>query len=90
LIVAKLSKKNIPFDKSETILEKFCGKVRIITKLFFTSSPMTYAEKIGLFFTIASFGVILSPISLSEADPYHIKGIFEEVKNSIPINRRFE
>jgi hypothetical protein len=38
-----------------------------------------------LFFTIVSFSVILSPISLSDADPYHIKGIFEEVKDSIPL-----
>jgi hypothetical protein len=46
---------------------------------------MTTAEKIGLFFTIVSFGVILSPISLSDTDPYHIKEIFEEVKDSIPL-----
>jgi hypothetical protein len=81
-----LSKENISSDRSEHVFEKFCGKIRIITaNLFSSSSPTTTAEKIGLFFTIVSFSVILSPIALSDVDPYHIKGIFEEVKNSIPL-----
>jgi hypothetical protein len=86
LIIANLSKGDIPSDRFEHVFEKFYGKIRIITgNLFSSSSPMTTAEKAGLFFTIVSFGAILSPISLSDADPYHIKGILEEVKASIPI-----
>jgi len=85
LIIANLSKRYSPSDRTEPIFEKFCGIIRIITNRFYSSSPMTTTEKIGLFFTIVSFGVILSPISLSDADPYHIKGMFEEVKDRIPI-----
>jgi hypothetical protein len=83
--MANLSKENISVDGSKKVFEKFFAKIRIITNLFSSSSPMTTAEKIGLFFTIVSFAVILSPISLSDADPYYIKGIVDEVKNSIPL-----
>lgn len=86
MILGNLSKENISFYRSKHVFEKFYGTTRIITaKLFSSSSPMTTAEKIGLFFTIVSFCVILSPISLSDADPYHIKGIFEEVKDRISL-----
>lgn len=86
MILGNLSKENISSYRTKHVFEKFCGATRIITaNLFSTSSPMTTAEKIGLFFTIVSFCVILSPISLSDSDPYHIKGILEEIKDSIPL-----
>jgi hypothetical protein len=86
LILGNLSKENILSEESKHIFEKFCGTARIIAaNLFSSSTPITTTEKMGLFFTIVSFGVILSPISLSDTDPYHIKGIFEEVKKSIPL-----
>ena len=28
---------------------------------------------------------MLTPIAMSDSDPYHLKGIFEEVKDSIPL-----
>ena len=46
---------------------------------------MTTADKVGLMFTIIAFGVILTPIALSDTDPYHLKGILEEVKDSVPL-----
>jgi hypothetical protein len=36
-------------------------------------------------FTIIAFGVILTPIALSDTDPYHLKGILEEVRDSVPL-----
>lgn len=85
MIIANFSKGNIPSGRFEYVFEKFYGRIRIITNLFSSSSPMTSGEKAGLFFTIVSFGVILSPISLSDADPYHLKGILEKIKASIPL-----
>ena len=86
MIIANLPKRNISSDRFGYVFEKFCDKIRIITaNLFSSPCPITTAEKVGLVFTVVSFGAILSPISLSDADPYHIKGIFEEVKGSIPL-----
>jgi len=64
----------------EEIKDEF-GK--ITTYLVSSSSPMTTADKIGLMLTIIAFGVILTPIAMSDSDPYHLKGILEEVKESI-------
>jgi len=50
---------------------------------------MTSTDKVGLVFTIIAFGVIISPIALSEADPYHLKRIAEEVKDSVPLLEDF-
>jgi len=66
----------------EEIKDEF-GK--IATYLVSSSSPMTTADKIGLMLTIISMGVILTPIAMSDSDPYHLKGILEEVKDSIPL-----
>ena len=66
----------------EEIKDEF-GK--IATYLFSSSNPMTTADKIGLMLTIIAFGVMLTPIAMSDSDPYHLKGILEEVKDSIPL-----
>ena len=66
----------------EEIRDEF-GK--IATYLFSSSNPMTTADKVGLMFTIIALGVILTPIALSNSDPYHLKGILEEVKDSVPL-----
>jgi len=66
----------------EEIKDEF-GK--IATYLVSSSNPMTTADKIGLMLTIIAFGVMLTPIAMSDSDPYHLKGILEEVKNSVPL-----
>ncbi len=66
----------------EEIRDEF-GK--IATYLFSSSNPMTTADKVGLMFTIIALGAILTPIALSNSDPYHLKGILEEVKDSVPL-----
>ena len=66
----------------EEIKDEF-GK--IATYLFSSSNPMTTSEKVGLMFTIIAMGVILTPIAFSDSDPYHLKGILEEVKGNVPL-----
>ena len=66
----------------EEIKDEF-GK--IATYLVSSSNPMTTADKIGLMLTIFAFGVMLTPIAMSDSDPYHLKGILEEVKDSVPL-----
>ena len=66
----------------EEIKDEF-GK--IATYLVSSSSPMTTADKVGLMLTIIAFGVMLTPIAMSDSDPYHLKGILEEVKDSVPL-----
>ncbi len=66
----------------EEIRDEF-GK--IATYLFSSSNPMTTADKVGLMFTIIALGAILTPIALSNSDPYNLKGILEEVKDSVPL-----
>ena len=66
----------------EEIRDEF-GKMA--TYLVSSSNPMTTADKIGLMLTIIALGVILTPIAMSDSDPYHLKGILEEVKNSVPL-----
>ena len=46
---------------------------------------MTSTDKVGLVLTIIAFGFILTPIAFSEADPYHIKGLLEELKGNVPL-----
>ena len=58
---------------------------KIATYLVSSSNPMTTADKIGLMLTIIALGVILTPIAMSDSDPYYLKGILEEVKNSVPL-----
>lgn len=54
------------------------------TYLVSSSNPMTVADKVGLIFTIIALGVILTPIALSDSDPYFLKGIFEGIKERVP------
>ena len=63
---------------------------KIATYLVSSSNPMTTADKIGLMLTIIAFGVMLTPIAMSDSDPYHLKGILEEVKDSVPLLDNFD
>jgi hypothetical protein len=58
---------------------------KMVTYLFSSSNPMSTADKVGLMFTIIAFGVILTPIAMSDSDPYHLKRILEEVKDNVPL-----
>jgi hypothetical protein len=58
---------------------------KMATYLFSSSNPMSTADKVGLMFTIIAFGVILTPIAMSDSDPYHLKRILEEVKDNVPL-----
>lgn len=73
---------------SEKIRNNFNGfKVEVGkfgTYLITSSNPMTIADKVGLIFTIIALGVILTPIALSDSDPYYLKGVLEEIKERLP------
>jgi len=74
------------FDKSGYYLEQIwfqLGKIRKSSIL--RSSPMTTEDKIGLAITIIAFGIIFSPLALSESDPYHVKGLLEETKKTFNV-----
>ena len=71
-------------ERFGNVLEENKGKFgKIATYLFSSSKPMSAADKVGLTLTILAFGFILTPIALSDSDPYHLKGILEEVKDSV-------
>ena len=53
------------------------------TYLITSSNPMTIADKVGLIFTIIALGVILTPIALSDSDPYYLKGVLEAIKERL-------
>jgi len=42
-------------------------------------------EAVGLVITIVAFAIILSPIAMSDADPYQIKNSLEEIKSLFTI-----
>ena len=46
---------------------------------------MSRSDKIGLSLTVIAFGVILSPLALSDSDPYHLKWLFDEVVENVPL-----
>jgi len=73
-------------DRFGSVLERIGNQIdKITTNLVSSSSPMTTADKVGLVFTIIVFSVILTPIVLSDTDPYHLKWILEEVKDSVSL-----
>ncbi len=81
-----LSSCSLSSDRFGHILERIGNQIsKITTNLVSSSSPMTTADKVGLVFTIIVFSVILTPIALSDTDPYHLKWILEEVKDSVPL-----
>gem|GEM_PF-1413158 len=81
-----LSSWSLSSDRFGHVLEIIGNQIsKITTNLVSSSSPMTTADKVGLIFTIIVFSVILTPIALSDTDPYHLKWILEEVKDSIPL-----
>jgi len=81
-----LSVNNTSSERFGHVLEEIKDEFgKIATYLVSSSNPMTTADKVGLMFTIIAMGVILTPIALSDSDPYHLKGILEEVKDSVPL-----
>ena len=77
---------NLSSDRFGHVLERIWNQIgKITTNLISSSSPMTTADKVGLVFTIIVFSVILTPIAVSDTDPYHLKWILEEVKDSVPL-----
>jgi len=81
-----LSVNNTSSERFGHVLEEIKDEFgKIATYLVSSSNPMTTADKIGLMLTIIAFGVMLTPIAMSDSDPYHLKGILEEVKNSVPL-----
>ena len=81
-----LSSNNNSFERFGHFLEETRIEFdKIVTYLFSSSKPMTSGEKVGLIFTVLALGVIITPIALSDSDPYHLKGILEEVKDSVPL-----
>jgi len=81
-----LSVNNTSSERFGHVLEEIKDEFgKIATYLVSSSNPMTTADKIGLMITIIAMGVILTPIAMSDSDPYHIKGILEEVKNSVTL-----
>ncbi len=81
-----LSVNNTSSERFGHVLEEIKDEFgKIATYLVSSSSPMTTTDKAGLMFTIIAFGVILTPIAMSDSDPYHLKGILEELKDSVPL-----
>jgi hypothetical protein len=81
---------NLSSDRFGSVLDRIENQIdKITTNLVSSSSPMTTADKVGLVFTIIVFSVILTPIALSDTDPYHLKWILEEVKDSVPLIEDF-
>jgi len=81
-----LSVNNTSSERFGHVLEEIKDEFgKIATYLVSSSSPMTTTDKVGLMFTIIAFGVILTPIAMSDSDPYHLKGILEELKDSVPL-----
>src|SRR3990172_11274734 len=77
-------------DRFGHVLERIGNQIgKITTNLVSSSSPMTTADKVGLAFTIIVFSIILTPIALSDTDPYHLKWILEEVKDNVPLIENF-
>ena len=71
-------------ERFGNVLEENKGKFgKMVTYLFSSSKPMSAADKVGLTLTIIAFGFILTPIAMSDSDPYHLKGILEEVKDNV-------
>ena len=79
------SKESTFYDKFDAIFKKCSSNAETISnKLLHSSEPITTAEKVGLLFTVISFGVIFSPLILSDSDPYHLKWSFDKIKETIP------
>ena len=80
-----LSFRNESFSVSGHVLDKIWIKCGQITAYLLSNPTMSRSDKIGLSLTIIAFGVILSPLALSDSDPYHIKWILDEVKANVPL-----
>ena len=72
-------------DRSRHDLDKIWNKFgKITTYLVSDSAPMSKTDKVGLTLTIVAFGIILSPLALSDSDPYQIKWLLDEVIGIVP------
>ena len=86
MITGNSSIENDSLERSTQDLDKFWNKFgKISTYLLSNSSPMSRTDKIGLSLTIVAFGVILSPLAISDSDPYHLKWLFDEVKENVAL-----
>lgn len=89
--IESFSDNDISSERFGNVLGEIKGNFgKITTYLFSSSTPMSSADKVGLILTIFAFGIILTPIALSDSDPYHLKGILEEVKDSVLSIDNFE
>ena len=62
---------------------------KIPTSSILSSSSMTTADKVGLSITIIAFGIIMSPLALSDSDPYHVKWLLEDTRDTFVVIGNF-
>jgi hypothetical protein len=81
-----LSLRDESVDRSRNVLDKIGNKFgKITTFLVSNTSPMSRTDKVGLSLTIIAFGIILSPLALSDSDPYRLKWLLDEVRGNVPL-----
>lgn len=81
---------SLPSDRFEYVFERIRNQIgKLVTNLVSSSTPMTNTDKIGLIITIIAFSIVITPIALSDSDPYHLKWIFEEIRGQVPLIENF-
>ncbi len=74
------------FNKSGNLLEQIWFQFgKIPTSSILKSSPMTTGDKIGLTITIISFAIILFPLASSDSDPYQMKWLLEDTRETFMV-----
>ena len=78
--------KNLPITKSNLYFKTSQKNFKKLSNYLFTNQPpMSRTDKIGLAITVTAFVIILSPLALSDSDPYRIKWLIDEVKGNTPL-----
>jgi len=86
LTTDNLSIRDDSLGRSRHVLDKIWNRFgKITTYLVSNTSPMSRSDKVGLFLTVIAFGMILSPLALSDSDPYHLKWLLDEVIENVPL-----
>ncbi len=81
-----LSIRDDSLGRSGHVLDKIWNRFgKITTYLVSNTSPMSRSDKVGLSLTVIAFGMILSPLALSDSDPYHLKWLLDEVIENVPL-----
>ncbi len=81
-----LSIRDDSLGRSRHVLDKIWNRFgKITTYLVSNTSPMSRSDKVGLSLTVIAFGMILSPLALSDSDPYHLKWLLDEVIENVPL-----